>query len=197
MTLRLFAEPADLPVSLEEVKLHLREDSSEQDELITIFIRAATEHAQTFTGRALVDQEWELTLDAFPASELRIPLAPLIAVTSIKYDDGIGDEQTLPTEAYRVDMRADEASWIVPVSAWPATLSGINAVRVRFRVGYEMSSDSPDASTVPPEIKVAIMLMVGTMYEHRETVVVGRTVGQMPWSAEQLLRGKRVHLGMA
>lgn len=56
--------PAFEPVTLAEMKLHLRTYASDtsEDALISSLITAAREWAENFTGRALVDQTWRLTL---------------------------------------------------------------------------------------------------------------------------------------
>lgn len=195
MPYKLVTEPASEPVSLTEAKRHLRVDYTDDDDLIAIFIKAARQHAETYTGRAFIDQTWELTLDEFPDNEIQILKPPLIEVESVKYDDAAGDEQTLSDGLdYTVDL-ASEPGWIVPTDqTWPTTFDGINAVRVRFRAGYV--GGSPEAETVPNDLKAAILLYVGTLYANRETVVIGAAT-KLPWASEQLLRLHRFHLGIA
>ena len=55
------------PVHLDDAKLHLRVEVTDDDALIRTLIVAARNHAEIFTGRALVTQTWDLKLDAFPA----------------------------------------------------------------------------------------------------------------------------------
>lgn len=197
MAIKLITAAATFPVSRTEAKAHLVVDHADHDALIDAYIGAATNHAQRFLGRALVEQTWELTLDEFPDNELKIPLPPLIAVVSVKYDDGAGDEQTLDPASYTVDA-VSEPGWILPASAgaWPSVYEGINAVRVRFRAGY-YDDTSPSANVAPDDIRAAILLTIGTLYANRETVVIGQTATLLPWGAEQLLRFHRIELSMA
>ena len=201
MALRLITAPAVTPVTLAEAKAHLVVDHSDDDTLIQAYINAATGYCDGphgFLGRALVDQTWELVLDEFPVNEIRIPLPPLISVVHVKYDDAAGVEQTVSSSTYTVD-NVSEPGWILPASSgmWPSTFDGINAVRVRFRAGYIDATVSPVLMAVPPDIRAAILLYVGTLYNGRETEVVGSSVAPMPWSAEQLLRRKRFDLSLA
>lgn len=191
MALKLITAPATTPVSLTEAKAHLRVDHTDDDTLITACIAAATAYVDGpngWLGRALIEQTWELTIDEFPDNEIKIPMPPLIEVVSIKYDDTAGDEQTLSTDDYTVDL-VSEPGWVLPDDTWPSTFDGINAVRIRFRAGY--------TGGVPADIKAAILLYIGTLYEHRETVIVGQAATQLPWAAEALLRRKKIHLGLA
>jgi uncharacterized phiE125 gp8 family phage protein len=199
MALKLITPPASSPITLAEAKAHLNVDYTDDDVLIQTMIDAATAHVDGpvgFLGRAIIDQTWELTLDEFPTAEIVIPMPPLIEVVSVKYDDSSGTEQTISALDYVVD-NASEPARVWYATTWPTTFTGINAVRVRFRAGYLDTSVSPAVATVPADIKAAIKLYVGSLYGNRETEMVGASVAPMPWSAEQLLRRKRIDLSMA
>jgi uncharacterized phiE125 gp8 family phage protein len=198
MALRMITAPMVQPLTLEEVKEHLRVDYTEADSLISAYIEAATSHVEgehSFTGRALVTQTWELVIDHFPSHEIKIPLPPLQSIDSIKYDDSAGDEQTLAADQYYVDD-VSEPAWVVPiVGGWPtAVLDAINAVRIRFTCGYPATVDSPPdlRGNIPRAIKQAMLLHIGSFHEHREEQIVGLTTMQLPFAAENLLRPWRV-----
>jgi len=200
MALRLITAPTIEPVSLTEAKAHLRVDDSDSDTLISLYISAARQDCEEWTARAFVTQTWELVLDEFPTDEILIPRPPLQSITSIKYDDGDGVEQTLATTEYTVDT-ASEPGWVVPVTTgWPtSTFEGINSVRIRYVAGY-ISTDSPADLTehVPFAIKAALLLQIGRYYQNREDVVVGVNAVKLPiGTVENLLRPYRVALGMA
>lgn len=196
MALMLVTPPESTPVSLEEAQIHLRVVDDDENSLIETFIEAATAHAERFLGRSLIDQIWELTLDEFPENEIKLPKPPLIEVVSIKYDDAAGDEQMLSTDSYTVDT-SSEPGWVVPADSWPSTFDGINTVRIQFRAGYIDQTMSPAVANVPQDIRAAILLMIGTFYNSRETIVIGQTATLIPWGAEQLLRMRRIDLSMA
>lgn len=182
MALKLITPPTAEPVSLQEAKLHLRliadpADTSvhPDDDLIRSLIVAARQGAEHLTGRALMPQTWELALDSFE-DEIRPPNPPLVSVTSVKYTDTAGAEQTLDPSAYKVDDYSEPAR-LVPAygTTWPAMRSEPNAVRVRYTAGYQ------DAAAVPAQVRSWILLRVGTLYEHREDVAAGITVGETPF----------------
>jgi uncharacterized phiE125 gp8 family phage protein len=195
MALKLITPPESYPVSLERAKQHIRVVGDDENDLIEVFLAAATSYVEEFTGRALIDQTWELTVDEFPDEEIRLPKAPLIEVVSVKYDDADGNEQTMPSADYTVDL-VSEPGWVFTDGDWPSTFDGINAVRVRYRVGY-LDSSSPPVANVPKDIVAAVLLTLGTLYAHRETVIVGQTTASLPWGAEQLLRNHRIEISMA
>lgn len=201
MATRLITAPIAEPITLEEAKAHLRVDHSEDDALISAMISAARVYCEQFTARAFVTQTWELVLDEFPTNEILIPFPPLQSVTSIKYDDSGGVEQTLSATEYDVDT-ASQPGWVVPVtSGWPtAIFEGINAVRIRFVAGYDPDTSSPInyAANVPAGIKAAVLLHIGQLYAIREDVIVGTVINRVPTGGiNDLLRPFRVALGMA
>jgi uncharacterized phiE125 gp8 family phage protein len=199
--LKLVTPPTTLPVSLTEAKLHLREQSTDQDDLITVFLKAATQYvdgAEGFLGRALIDQTWDYFLDAFPAGAIRLPLPPLIEVIGVFYRDAAGAELELAAANYAVADISDAGIVTLAASqSWPATNGAADAVRVRFRAGFVDNGISPPVGEVPFDIRAALLLTIGTLYANRETVVIGQSAVQIPWGAEQLLRPHRVQRAMA
>lgn len=198
MSLKLIEAPAVPVVSLTDMKAHMRVDHDDDDDLIEGLVVAATQHLDGrdgWLGRAFITQTWELILDGFPHCEMRIPLPPLQSVESVKYDDAAGVEQTLAADKYTVDT-ASEPGWIVPVynTRWPVTLRAINAVRVQFICGYPGDGASPEDLTanVPRPIVEAVKRIVGTLYEIRETVIVGSTPTKVSAAAEAMLAPYRV-----
>lgn len=164
MALKLITPAAELAVSLADVKAHLRVDTTDEDTLITAYIAAAAELAEQATGRALMPQTWELTLDAFPEA-FEITRVPAASITSLKYWDATGTQQTMGTGLYTLDNSDDFGNaYVVPVYAgmWPVNRDQINAVALRYLAGYAT------AAAVPDSIKAWIKLQVGAMYENRQ-----------------------------
>jgi len=156
---------------------------------VETYIGAITETAEANTRRAMITQEWELSLDCFPASGvIPLPLPPLQSVTSIKYLDVAGTLQTIDPSGYAVDI-SGEPGRVVPAhgTAWPTTQDMPAAVAIRFVCGYGDTAD-----TVPPAIKAWIMLNVADLYENRETVVIGNSVNRLSTMADALLNPFRM-----
>lgn len=202
MGLTLITPPTVTPLTLAETKKHLRVTSTDQDDLITIYLKAATAYVDGewgFLGRAIVTQTWQLSLDAFPDGAIRLPLPPLQSVTSVKYDDTAGVEQTISASNYYVDSDS-EPGWVVPLStfSWPTPLDAANAVRVVFVAGYPADSSSPPDLTanIPFNIKAGIMLLVANLFEHREENIA-ETINKLPFGADLLLRRHKIDKSMA
>lgn len=203
MGLKLVSAPASEPLTLEEAKAHVREDSADFDEMIEAFISTAVQYVdgpEGFLGRALIDQTWDYYLDRFPHCrpiEIEIPLPPTIEVQGVFYLSTSGTEQEFPSSSYKVDDSGRVARIVLKGSAcWPSTSCEAASVRIRFRAGY-LNSDSPPIENVPRPIKTAILMYVGDLYLNRETQIVGDSAAKLPWAAEQLLRPYRVYKSMA
>jgi uncharacterized phiE125 gp8 family phage protein len=175
MALRRLIDAATEPITTAEAKAHLRVVSSTDDTLIDGLVKVCRLIAENELRRSLITQTWVRTLDEFPdAIELHYP--PVIAVTSVKYYDTAGVQQTLDPSQYSLDYQG-EPGWIVPAYnvTWPDTLQAINAVEVTYTAGYGAATDVPQA------IKAWILLQVGHLYENREATVPGVSITPLPF----------------
>ena len=192
MGYKLKTAPTVEPISSTEAKLHLKIDSDTTDDtLIAALITAARESCENYTGRAFINQIWEATFEEFPDDDdcaLELPPSPLSSISSITYKDGDGVTQTLSTSVYEAD------TYIVPGRAclkysqtWPSAMEIQNSILVTYVCGYGSA-----ASSVPSALKTAILMLIGHLYEHRESVAVGVTVAEMPQGVAFLLDPYRV-----
>lgn len=187
MALKLITDAAAEPITLAEAKAHLRVEVANDDALIGALISAARKLAEHELGRSLITQTWEKSLDAFPAAEIELPRPPIAAVTSVKYVDTAGTQQTMSNTLYSLDSDS-EPGWLLPAygTDWPDTLDTPNAVRVRYTAGY-----GADGTTVPTPIKQWMLLQIGAMYENREAVATVANIAAVPF-ADRLLDPYRV-----
>ncbi len=192
------------PVTLDEMKNHLRVDFTDDDDLITSLIVAARQRAEDITGRTLVNSTWVYCRDSFPynwqtttapsramltefcewwanAQTIRLPKTPVIAVQSVQYvQDTTQSYVTLDPTLYVVDTLS-VPSMIYPAANyyWPPVYVVKDAVKITYTAGC-------DVSDIPEPIKVAIRMMVAFWYEQREDTVA------VPKVAEYLLASYRV-----
>lgn len=167
--------PASEPVTAADVKLQSRIDDTASDDLLAIYIAAARGFVESYTGTRLVSQT-VLMQGACFADLAALPAAPLISVSSVKYLDTDGAEQTLSTDVYEVITTGLSPAIRLKVNqTWPAIRDASDGVRVTAVCGY---------SEVPPEIKSALLLMVSKWFDDR-------TVGSVPDGALSLLANVR------
>ncbi len=187
---RLITAPESEPITLAQAKAHLRVDIDDDDDLITGLIASARSVAEAFLHRALITQTRELVLDYFPYDSLPLLFPPIQSVTSIIYTDTAGVQQTASPAIYQVDVDSEPGRiWPAYGQYWPTVrVLTLNNVRVRYVCGYGNSGED-----VPADIRHALLLMIGSMYEHREDIIVGAGASEMPMSANNLLMRHVVH----
>lgn len=163
--------PAE-PITLADAKLHLRVEHDADDASITRLISAAREAAEHELGRPLGTQVVQITLDAFPAVELDLG-ADVAGIVSVQYLDTTGALQTLDPAAYVLDNYDAERCYLLPADGvdWPSTYDSANAVRVRITCGL---------TPVPESVRSWMLMQLGTLDKHRESVAAGVPVAELP-----------------
>lgn len=154
------------PVSVTEVKAHLRVTDPHEDTLIAGLITAARMSVEQLTRRTLINKTYQLFLDEFPPSIIiNLPFPPLVSVAWVKYYDQDGSLQTLSSSEYQVDSRATPGRIVLTeLGNWPTTeLDKINAVEIEFTVGYGALPEN-----VPAPIRLAITHLASHWFENRE-----------------------------
>lgn len=140
-------------------------------------------------GRALITQSLEVALSGWPRGRvIELPRPPLVSVTSVKYFDVDDVEATLAASNYHVDTRSTPGRLVLKsTSQWPGTeLREVNGVIIRYVAGY-----GSEASDVPAEMRAAMKLWLGELYEVRENSAAGGLV-TVPSAAEKVLLKYRV-----
>jgi uncharacterized phiE125 gp8 family phage protein len=198
-SLTLLVPPAREPLTYEEVHDHLRLPDDYVDyQLIENYIRAARQYFEEHDDRRLIVQTWKLSLDSFPRL-VEIPLRPVQYVSSVKYIDSDGDQQTLDAAAYQVDYNSF-LTRIGPAYGllWPSIRCQMAAVEVEFIVGYagfenydEYTEFQGDQTGIPQHLKHALLLHIGHIYENREDSIVGVSIGQIPRGYDALVGANR------
>ncbi len=140
---------------MRDAKRQLSLLSGDHDADVLALVEAAVAQAEVETGRALITQTWTLTLDSFPNC-IRLPRPPLQSVTSIKYIDTDGDQQTWGSSNYRVTSKTApaviEPAWGV---SWPTIRTISEAIEIEYIAGYGDAD-----SAVPNQVRQAIALML-------------------------------------
>lgn len=153
-------------ISLALVKSHLAVDHTDDDVLLTAYLRAVCRHIDgpnTWLGHAISPQLVEVRQSSWDGFD-PLPCQPLIEVQSVTYVGTDGAEGVIEPDDYEVTTRG-----LCLRGSYPALRGDREGVRVLCRVGYEAGSPS----SVPEDIIAAALLMVGDLYANRETGVQG------------------------
>lgn len=189
ITDRLTTPPAEEPITISELKAHLRITSDEEDTELAGYIASAREYYEGQTGRALVTQSRTAAFDEFPVGGGAVTFGrvPLTSVDAVKYLDGDLVERTLGGSAYYADMIGEPGSISLrPGQSWPATATVSNAVRVEYTCGTEAASVSAVA-------RQAILFLAAHFFENRVPVNVGNIVSEIPLTLQAMIWSDRIH----
>ena len=155
-----------------------------EDVLIDLYIVGIRSSFETETKRALITQTWTMGMDGFPSGGfIEIPKRKLQSITSIKYIDVDGDQQTWDSSLYEVDIISDPGR-VQPVEgeAYPTTQVTLGAVEIEYVAGYG------DAGTDINQVLILAMLLTfGHLYQNRESVVIGTIAQEVPQTAKDMI----------
>ncbi|MEQ8292490.1 MAG: head-tail connector protein [Roseovarius sp.] len=192
MRLTRTSEPQELPVDLATARMHCRVDGHLEDGLIQGFLASATDYLDGpagMLGRAIISQEWLFELAAWPHC-VRLPIEPVQSV-SITYIDTNGVEQSLNAANFDlVQSGVSQPTHLVMTegASLPQLGSGLYPVKIAITAGFGGAAD------VPKSLKTAIYMLVAHWHEHRQPLVVGEAVSDVPMAVSALLSRWRVML---
>ena len=187
---RVVTGPAAEPLDLDQVRRQVRQIEGIDDTSLLDFIARVRGCVEDYLHRSLITQTREQVMDCFPRGmPIELQFGPVQSLSSVKYLDDSDVEQTESAANYETDIYSVPAR-VQPRFGriWPVLLPGLNRVRVRYVAGYGASH-----ADVPPGIKTGMMLIIGTLYEHREDIVVGATAVEIPQGARAYLLPHVVH----
>lgn len=176
----LITDAAEL-LATADAKLHLRVDWTTEDTLIAGYVTAARKQVEHATGYLIGSQTWEYHQERW-SDELWLPGAPLTSVTSVKYYDTNGTQQTLATTVYRVDTASEPGRIeLIDGQSWPSLQAARGLpITIQYVAGHT-------SSTLPKSLYSAMLLLVGHYYANREAVNVGNIVQEFPLAVKSLV----------
>jgi len=175
----LITAPANEPLTIRELASHLRIGTAELEEdevVLATMIKAARQDVEKYTARALIDQTWELKMRGWGSACIRLPVLAVRSITSVKYIDPDGAEQTLAADQYRL-TGAENAELIPEYGVtWPNLRGDADCVIIRWVAGF-----GSVAADVPEPVRSWMKLKIGTLYENRESATAGGAVSTVPY----------------
>lgn len=169
-----------LPLNLEETKLDLRVDSSDDDETLLRMIRAAGDFAERRTGyvfnpgtyHAFFD-DWDAAFnckDRFRLELLRGPLRALNAVSYLTGNDVWADADL----ADFLVSRREKSFFVTPLDTFtaPDLFACVDGVRLSFDAGFDPDDMdtglSGEDKPLDAGLKTMLTMLVGHFYKNRE-----------------------------
>jgi uncharacterized phiE125 gp8 family phage protein len=174
--LELVTPAATAAIALGDAKAYLRITSTAENDIISRIVSAATGYVEDALGRSLINTTWRESFECFPVSgysPINLQRAPLSSVTTIKYYDTDGTQQTWSSDEYFV-FTPREVNGFVRLDldySWPGIETARPyAVEVDYVAGYGAA-----ATSIPAALTQAVYMIVDHWYRYRGAFI-GQTV---------------------
>lgn len=183
MRLTLVTAPAAEPVTEALMREHATLDSAVPQSIVLMYIAAARRQAEWLTGRALITQTWDQFYDDWPLDGwFELGRGPVQSVTTVKYFDPLGTEQTLNATNYRL-LKVPEPGYVELIDNFSAPSLQVrsNGITIRFVAGY-----GADGTAVPDDVNNWILARAATALDNRESVDRSGKLQSIPYLDELL-----------
>ena len=163
-TYLVITPPVELPVSLADVKEHLRLDQTDtsQDDYLTFLIQAAGDFCEEYTSRTLINTGFR-TFRNFFAGSIELRRSPFVQLDAFEYSVD-GTFTAVDSAVYYTTQEIDFSKIILKNNSnYPSDGDEIlQLVRIDFTAGY-----GDDSSSIPQKLRLAILNHIAALYENR------------------------------
>lgn len=154
MDYNLKTAAATLPISIADMKTHLRVTNSDHDALIESYIEAAVDKIEGGANICLVTQTWNAYFRWNEVKELiRLWKFPVASIVSVKYYDTDNAIQTDAAGNRTESLKGHPATILFEDT--PSVYERTDAMDVEFTAGF---------TTIPSDIILAMKLYVARIY---------------------------------
>ena len=203
MKSKVTTAPTIEPVTLAEVKDHLRITATNEDGLINTYIEAAREIAEDITGRKFINQTLTGYVDNFGSGNvhgewwtgqktgtyfshilqgkgfIELDYTPVSSITQIDTVDRDNAETTYSSDNYYLENYDNDTPARVHLNdnaSIPSNIRDRNGIKVTYIAGYGSAR-----SSVPMKLRHAIKMMAAELYNKRgDCDDCALEAGQMP-----------------
>ena len=190
-SLSLITDATFEPLSIADCKtqLAIAPGDTAHDQILTGLITAARMYVEAHTGMAIPRQTWDYLIDTLPmsAEPIQLPKYPTASVTSIKYYDTAGVQQTWSSANYVLSTGRNPCTVRLAYDCtWPSYRIQPDGIAIRLVCGYT------SAAAVPRALKQALLLLVSHWFEQRTQEVTGTITASLAHSLDALLMQYRM-----
>jgi uncharacterized phiE125 gp8 family phage protein len=153
-------ETAPPPISsaaLAELKAHLGLSLSQDDAVLSGYLRAALSLCEAFTGKALLQRAVTHKLVMHHAAQ-SLPYMPVIAITSVSKTTANGMKTALPVASYSIDIDDRQKACVTLLGPLPI-LDGGEHVVAQYSVGL-----ASQWTYLPDALRQGIIMLAAHFY---------------------------------
>lgn len=174
MTYLSLASPLAEPLTLAEVKAHLRIDGSTDDDYLAGLVRVARDHLERATGLCLIRRRLRLALESVcEDGVIQILKGPVQSLEKMTLYDGAGSPSDYPVRGLSFDRDGPPTRLVLP--------PGFDGARARNGLEIDFTAGFGDAGTdVPDSLRRALLLHVAVMFDYRGAVTIEDQPAALP-----------------
>lgn len=158
------------PISLDDAKKHCRVTSNDHDDVLNIYIAAARDYIEKYTGVKINTQTVSFELTDY-RKVMNLPVAPIKEITSVTVNGAAFD-----------DYEVTGLNTLRPIICWNSKPNEKDRVLITAIVGFDVTQ---------PSIYSAMLLLVGQWFDNREALGDSKMV-ELPFSVTCLLENYRI-----
>jgi uncharacterized phiE125 gp8 family phage protein len=170
-SVRKISTSAAFPVPLEDIKLDLRVDSDDEDEMVQRCARGAAAFLEKRTGWALIPGTYQATLGEWFCDPLEIWKAPFRELESVEYLSAADTWTDVDLSNFRTSQR-EKSFLVIPAAAFtrPAVFQCVDSIRLTFTAGFDVEDSSFGNGDFPIDdgIKTLLIMLIAHWYKNRE-----------------------------
>jgi len=207
-------EPASNPVTLDQAKLHLRIDNTDDDALISNLVAAATRWAEDYCDRTFCHTQWQMRVDSFygaigspvqfglkadgnniegrqgvvPQMDLELPRPPMVltgTATSVSIAYTPGVSGTTATLS-TTEYRVDRQATPGVCRPLYGQTWPTHLVDQNSVVVTWWAGYSADGTSVPATVKSAVLMIVSHLWSNRDAAQE-TALSEVPFGVKALL----------
>ncbi|WP_417832782.1 head-tail connector protein [Terasakiella sp.] len=156
-------------ITLEQAKFNSKIDYDYEDELLQMYVDAIPDEFENYTGNVILEREMNLYLTRWEP-KFSLGVSPVQSITSVKYYDENGDQQTVAPEDYKL-FQYDNGTGPRMLFKFEVEPTLVDReieeypIEIKFKAGYANAN-------IPADIKKAALLSFSNVETFREDMPI-------------------------
>jgi len=173
-------------VSTADLKTHCRISTSEDDTYLEALESAAVRTLEEYTNLLLLTSTCKQYGNSFEDLNILFKSPAQAESFEVKYRKN--DAWVTFSDADLIHLIKPARVTLKTNGSIPSAQDTFQAWYAQYKVGYA------DIASIPKPLIQAIKIIVATMYENRQSVIVGKTVSEIPKTAEYLMNPFKIQI---
>lgn len=156
-------------ITLEQAKANSKIDYDYEDDILQMYVDAIPDEFENYTGSVILEREMTLNLTKWE-DKFSLGVTPVQSITSVKYYDENGDQQTVDSADYKLFQYDDgNGPKLMFKFAENPVLIDLETeeypIEIKFKAGYTNAN-------IPADIKKAALLSFSNVETFREDMPI-------------------------